>query len=42
MDFLDSGIEREFKRWKEIVGPEDPYDSDDTIGLHDVLAAHFQ
>jgi death-on-curing protein len=41
MDFLDSGIEREFKRWKEIVGPEDPYDSDDTIGLHDVLAAHF-
>jgi prophage maintenance system killer protein len=41
MDFLHTGIEREYKRWKEIVGPEDPYDSDDTIGLHDVLAAHF-
>jgi prophage maintenance system killer protein len=41
MDFLSASVEAEFKRWREIVGPEDPYTSDDTIGLHDVLASHF-
>jgi len=41
MYFLHAGVEQEYKRWKQIVGSDDPYNSDDTIGLHDVLAAHF-
>jgi hypothetical protein len=41
MDFVHDDIQREYQRWKEIFGPEDPYRSDDTIGLHDVLSAHF-
>jgi death-on-curing protein len=41
MDFLNVEIEEEYKRWKNIVGLEDPYQSNDTIGLHDILAAHF-
>jgi death-on-curing family protein len=41
MNFLHSGIEDEFKRWKGLVGPDDPYRSDETLGLHEVLAAHF-
>jgi len=41
MYFLHAEIEREYKRWQNIVGLEDPYKSTETIGLHDVLAAHF-
>lgn len=41
MDFVHDDIEQEYERWKKIVGPEDPYRSDDTIGLNDVLVAHF-
>src|SRR5467141_879927 len=41
MDFIHDDIEREYERWKGILGPEDPYRSGDSIGLHDVLAAHF-
>jgi death-on-curing protein len=41
MDFVRKDIEQEYERWKKIVGPDDPYRSDDTIGLNDVLAAHF-
>ncbi len=41
MEFLHPTVEEEYKRWKNILGPEDQFQSDDTIGLHDVLAAHF-
>jgi death-on-curing family protein len=41
MEFLHTDVEAEFDRWTGIVGPEDPYRSNDTIGLHDLLAAHF-
>jgi death-on-curing family protein len=41
MDFLHADVEQEYQRWKEIAGPDDPYQSEDTLGLHDLLAAHF-
>jgi death-on-curing family protein len=41
MDFLHPDIEREYERWRAIVGDEDPFYSSETIGLHDLLAAHF-
>jgi prophage maintenance system killer protein len=41
MDFVNANVEKEYERWKCVVGSEDPYRSDDTIGLRDVLAAHF-
>ena len=41
MDFLHADVEREYQRWIGIVGADDPYQSEDTLGLHDVLLAHF-
>lgn len=41
MDFVHPDIEQEYDRWQRVVGDDDPYRSNDTIGLHDVLAAHF-
>lgn len=40
MLFLDSSVEAEYHRWIAKV-PEDPYATKSTIGLHDVLRAHF-
>lgn len=34
-------VEREFVRWMGILGQQDPYSSSETMGLHDVLRAHF-
>lgn len=34
-------VEREFLRWVEHFGVDDPYQSNDTVGLFDVLRAHF-
>jgi hypothetical protein len=41
MDFLHPDIEEEYKRWQKIVEPDDPYQSNDTVGPHELLAAHF-
>lgn len=41
MDFLNSNVEKEYLRWVAIVGNNDPYAAKDTVGLHDVLKAHF-
>lgn len=41
MEFLHADVEKEYERWKNIVGTDDPYQSNDTIGLHELLAAHF-
>lgn len=40
MLFFNKQLEAELQRWIEKV-PEDPYDTKVTIGLHDVLRAHF-
>jgi death-on-curing protein len=34
-------VEDEYRRWIELVGPGDPYISKFTIGIHEVLEAHF-
>jgi death-on-curing family protein len=34
-------VGKEFQRWSEYFGDADPYVSDDTIGMKDVLRAHF-
>jgi death-on-curing family protein len=34
-------VQKEFTRWLENAGPADPYLSKFTIGLHEVLQAHF-
>lgn len=41
MDFLHQDIEQEYLRWTALVGTNDPYTSRDTVGLHEVLRAHF-
>lgn len=41
MLFFDSALEREYSRWAEKIGKDDPYDSRTTVGVHDVLKAHF-
>jgi len=41
MDFLHPEIEKEYQRWITLVGVDDPYTSRDTVGLHEVLRAHF-
>ncbi|MDE2570526.1 MAG: type II toxin-antitoxin system death-on-curing family toxin [Sphingomonadales bacterium] len=37
----NSNVEKEYMRWLDIIGPADPYYSKFTIGLHEVLQAHF-
>ena len=41
MEFLHADVEEEHRRWMGIVGPEDPYQADTSVGMHDVLTAHF-
>lgn len=41
MNILSPVIQEEYLRWVHILGPEDPYHGDLTLGIHDVLRAHF-
>lgn len=41
MDFLHFDIEREYLRWVSLIGADDPYATRNTVGLHEVLRAHF-
>lgn len=41
MEFHNADVESEYDRWIKQVGPADPYLSKVTIGLHEVLQAHF-
>lgn len=41
VDFLHSDIEQEYQRWAALLGPDDPYTGRHTVGLHEVLRAHF-
>lgn len=38
---MNIAIQKEYDRWTKIVGPYDPYTGKVTIGLHEVLQAHF-
>lgn len=38
--FDNEDVRAEYVRWLKLAGP-DPYDSQHTVGLHDVLRAHF-
>jgi death-on-curing family protein len=40
MTFFDNALEAEFNRWID-KAPNDPYASKDTVGLHEVIRAHF-
>lgn len=41
MHFFDTKLESEYQRWHNTIGADDPYATKDTIGIHDVLRAHF-
>lgn len=41
MDFLHDSVQKEYERWCQIFGDEDPYQSKQTIGLRETLRAHF-
>lgn len=41
MDFLNTEVEKEYLRWSGLIGGNDPYTSKETVGLHQVLKAHF-
>lgn len=39
--FDHAPVEKELTRWISLLGDSDPYASSDTLGLYDVLRAHF-
>src|SRR5690349_4043586 len=41
MEFLHESVHGEYVRWTKLVGNNDPYESQRTIGLQDVIRAHF-
>jgi death-on-curing protein len=41
MEFENKKIEEECQRWHQNLGPDDPCLSDQTVGIHEVLDAHF-
>ncbi|WP_369943696.1 type II toxin-antitoxin system death-on-curing family toxin [Xanthomonas medicagonis] len=41
VEFLNTAIDAEYKRWAAHVDPDDQYDTADTVGLLDVLRAHY-
>jgi death-on-curing protein len=41
MEFLHPEVEKEYLRWMAIIGTNDPYVTQGTVGLHDVMRAHF-
>ena len=40
-EYRNADIEAEYKRWSNLIGPADPYLGRTTIGIHEVLRAHF-
>lgn len=34
-------VRSEYERWRSLIGPADPYSDRATIGIHEVLQAHF-
>lgn len=39
--FDNAPVEKEYQRWLDFFGTDDPYQSEETIGMMDVLRAHF-
>lgn len=40
-EYLLDDVRKEYERWLKLIGDEDKYSSRTTIGLHEVLRAHF-
>ena len=40
-EYRNADIEAEHQRWSNLIGPADPYLGRTTIGIHEVLRAHF-
>lgn len=40
-EFDNINVREEHQRWTSLAGPADPYFAKDTIGIHEVLQAHF-
>lgn len=40
-EYRNADIEAEHRRWSGLIGPADPYLGRTTIGIHEVLRAHF-
>ena len=40
-EFFDQQVADEYARWCEKVGEHDPYAGENTVGIHEVLRAHF-
>ena len=38
---MNQEVKNEYQRWIEVIGREDPYTSGVTIGIHEVMHAHF-
>ena len=41
LQFANADVQREYDRWLSAFGPADPYLTKVTIGIHEVLEAHF-
>lgn len=41
MDFLSHQVQVKYTRWLDQVGTDDPYNSDQTVGLQEILRVHF-
>lgn len=41
MQQLDPSIRAEYERWMRLIGPDDPYEGPRTVGIAEVLRAHF-
>lgn len=40
-DFQNESVSHEYLRWRDKIGQDDPYHSRFTIGIHEVIFAHF-
>lgn len=41
MELNNHAVQAEYDRWVSQIGPADPYITKVTIGIHEVLQAHF-
>ncbi len=41
MHFIHEDIRAEYERWSKAIGSEDPFETNETVGVHKVLKAHF-
>jgi death-on-curing family protein len=41
MDFVDAAVEEHFRRTCAILGSDDPYLTNSTLGIHEIIRAHY-